>query len=584
MAYLLFLVLVLPLIGAGGVLMITSLHSRILAFLGDEDPPFLTGYFALGIMVLALGLTLALYWMEPVTFVPSLRQSSQIFGSGLRFRSTAALRPLALALALAANGALLLSLGRPDDSSPALLSVTLALFTVGLASLWAANVLTMIVCWAIFDLLRTVGHLAAGGSRRGAIRGLAFGGIATLLLWIGTLLADVPDTSGLWAVMTIGEEQLFPWAAAGLIRLWIYPLHIVAPDDLDVTVPLVLLPLVMSPIVGWGLWLRLAAVGGETFTVNAWWLTPAALAVAIGGFSSWAGPSLRRSLAWMAITVNGTVVLAAGLLEGDRVVALMSAGGATSVLGVGLLLLSAGLSTERYIGERAYWWLYCPALMGALALVGLPLTSGFVTDAALLEAFFDGERLRWASAYLIGRIFLIAALARWLVAVWPWSSTPVELLRDKMDASVGEAERDSLDSLWGYLRPSIAPSLGLGAQALLLLAAGLYPSLFSADATSLSLGGLLSGPGWAGWLLWSGVFLGGAALTWQSDSLRSRIDLGLSAVVDFLRLEWLYEALIGALERALTGLRILDEIVGGAGTLLWSWIVFLMLLLLLLER
>jgi hypothetical protein len=55
-------------------------------------------------------------------------------------------------------------------------------------------------------------------------------------------------------------------------------------------------------------------------------------------------------------------------------------------------------------------------------------------------------------------------------------------------------------------------------------------------------------------------------------------------VVDFLRLEWLYEALIGALERALTGLRILDEIVGGAGTLLWSWIVFLMLLLLLLER
>ncbi len=588
MPYFLFLVLILPLVGAGGVLIINALHSRILAFLGDETPPFLIGYFALGIMVLALGLVLTLHWMEPVTFVPTLRHSSQIFGSGLRFRSDAILRPLTLALALVANSSILLALARPEDASPGLLSVTLALFAVGLASLWAANVFTMIVSWAIYDLFQAVGHLAAGGSRRGAIRGLVFGGLATLLLWIGALLASVPETSGLWAVMSIGEGQAFSWAAAGLIRLWIYPLHLVAPDDLDVTVPLVLLPLVMNPVIGWGLWLRLAAVGGETFIANSWWLTPAALTMAIGGFLAWAAPALRRSLAWIAITVNGTFLLAARLLPSEAV-ALMSAGSLTWVLSVGLLLLSTELSTRSDVRKRIFW-LYLPTLMGAMALVGLPLTSGFVADAALLEALFDGDHLRWASAYLIGRIFLIAALTRWLVAIWPWSSTPIELLRDKilrdklsqdkMDTSADEIKRDSL---WGYLRPSIAPSLGLGAPALLLLVTGLYPSLFSPDAP-LSLGGLLSGPGWAGWLLWGGVFLGGAVLAWQGDSLRSRIELGLSAMVDFLRLEWLYDALLGALERALTALRVLDQIVGGAGTLLWSWIVFLILLLLLLER
>ena len=37
--------------------------------------------------------------------------------------------------------------------------------------------------------------------------------------------------------------------------------------------------------------------------------------------------------------------------------------------------------------------------------------------------------------------------------------------------------------------------------------------------------------------------------------------------------------LVGALERGLGVFRVVDEIVGGAGALLWSWLLFLILLL-----
>ena len=71
----------------------------------------------------------------------------------------------------------------------------------------------------------------------------------------------------------------------------------------------------------------------------------------------------------------------------------------------------------------------------------------------------------------------------------------------------------------------------------------------------------------------------GGMLVWQEENVRYRIDLLLDALYDLLRLEWLYDALVGALERGLSALRAADEVVGGAGALLWSLLIFLLLLL-----
>jgi hypothetical protein len=53
----------------------------------------------------------------------------------------------------------------------------------------------------------------------------------------------------------------------------------------------------------------------------------------------------------------------------------------------------------------------------------------------------------------------------------------------------------------------------------------------------------------------------------------------LGAVHDVLRLEWFYGAVAGAFGRGLSLFRVADQVVGGAGALLWSLLLFLLLLL-----
>jgi hypothetical protein len=53
----------------------------------------------------------------------------------------------------------------------------------------------------------------------------------------------------------------------------------------------------------------------------------------------------------------------------------------------------------------------------------------------------------------------------------------------------------------------------------------------------------------------------------------------LIGVHGVLCLEWFYDALVGALDRGLNVLRLADEVVEGAGTLLWSLLLFLLILL-----
>jgi hypothetical protein len=95
---------------------------------------------------------------------------------------------------------------------------------------------------------------------------------------------------------------------------------------------------------------------------------------------------------------------------------------------------------------------------------------------------------------------------------------------------------------------------------------------------------LFATPALAGWLLWALSLVGGGVLAWQEQAIRPKVELLLTAIHDLLRLEWLYDALVGALDRGLSVLRAADEVVGGGGALLWSWLLFLLLLLILGNR
>jgi len=529
------LAIILPLVGAGGTLGLS---------LVPRARPY-ARYIALMAAGLTTILVVRLTWMKPVMVIPSLWQPSLLFGDAPALRTEVMMQPLALALALVTCSAMLVELSRTEESPPRFVAVSLALLSAGLVALWAANLLTMIIGWAIYDLLQAAGHIAAGGSARTAVRSLIFGGLATLLLWGGALLPSGGVGGKSWVLMTFSSTQMTLWAVAGILRLCVYPFHLSTPDDLDTSPSLVTL-LLLGPVVGWGLWLRLTQANGGSVFGNTWVPVIAGGTLALGGFLAWSCDSTRRMLPWIGMEVTGAVLLTVGL-AGESATAVIAAGSVAWVLGIAVLFLGGGLQREAP-------WRSIPALIGALALLGMPLTLGFVAETTLIEGLTKEGHLGWGGALFFGNLFLVPSLVRWLLSP---SSSPLNNQR------------------WLL----VARGVGLGLLALLLIVAGLHPPLLIHSAMAPSLGALFTMPGVAGWLLWAISLAGGGVLAWQEGNLRPKIEPLLSAAHDLLRLEWLYDVVVRAIDRGLSALRAADEIIGGAGALLWSWSLFLLILL-----
>jgi hypothetical protein len=184
---------------------------------------------------------------------------------------------------------------------------------------------------------------------------------------------------------------------------------------------------------------------------------------------------------------------------------------------------------------------------------------GFVTQATLMAGLTKGGRLEWGIAFFVGNLLLVPSLVRWLLRSL---SYPLP------------------DRRW----LAVTRGVGLGLPMLPLIVGGLHPPLLGGDVLIPSLGTLFATPAVAGWLLWALSLVGGGVLAWQEQAIRPKVELLLTAIHDLLRLEWLYDALVGALDRGLSVLRAADEVVGGSGALLWSWLLFLLLLLILGNR
>jgi hypothetical protein len=523
-------------LGAAGVLGL-SLVPRVRPY---------TRHVALIAVGLSAVLILMFRWVESVPVVRSLWQPSLLFGSALTWQADVPMQPLAFVLSLVTWCSVLVGLSRGEAPRPRLTAASLAVLSAGLVALWSANVLTLVVSWAMYDFVQTAATIAAGGSARTAIRSMVLGNLATLLLWTGAALSGGRADSELWSLMTFGETSLTLWAVAGMLRLWVYPFHLSAPDDVVGASPLVVL-LLLGPIVGWGLWLRLSTASGASILRDAWVSALAAGTLTLGGLLAWSCESPRRSLLWVGIAANGALLLAAGL-AGESAATVIILGSVSWTLGV--VVFSLGDGWQR----GALWW-NVPALVGLLTLLGSPLTLGFVTAATLIGGLVQGSRIEggmtfWGS--LAGYLFLVPSLVRRLL------TSPSVSLPDRR----------------GMV---LARGVGLGVPTLFLIVAGLFPSFVVVGGPSL--GSLLAMPGLLGGVLWAIMLACGGLLAWQEGLLRSRIGLLFGAVHDVLRLEWLYVSVAGAFDRGLSIFRAVNDVVEGAGGLLWSLLLFLLLLL-----
>jgi NADH:ubiquinone oxidoreductase subunit 2 (subunit N) len=501
-------------------------------------------YVSLAVVGLVIVLALVLRWTEPSETIPSRWRPTPLLGVAPVLRNDTLVQPLVFVLALSTGVTELVMLSRADYSSPRLLAIRLGMLAASFAALWGSNPLAVIIGWAAYDLLLAAQYVSFGEAEGRAVRALTLGSLATLLLWGGSLLDGGSGGSVLWTLMKPSDAQLTLWVAAGVLRLWIFPFHLRAPDEMGAQ--LASSVSLLGPVLGWGLCLRLLQTGGDVFAGNGWVSFLAALALGVGGFLAWTVRSPRSMVPWIRMGVTAATLLSATLMGDDSAV-IISTGCVAWALGVTVLLLSDGLRRD------APWW-SIPALIGSLALMGLPASLGFISQVHLLGGIARTPRFWWLAVFFLGNSLLIAALARRLRA-------------------------EALSPLPSSYRLLGIYGIAQGLPALLLLVSGFFPSLLVVGVELPALGMLVSLPRVVGWALWVFALVGGGVLGWQDENVRARIAFLMSAAHDFVRLDWFNESVVGAMEQGLRVLRVVDEVVGGAGSLLWSLLLFLLILL-----
>lgn len=528
-----------PLLGAGLVLAM-ALANRL---------RFVAHLVALAVAGLTIVLVLNARRAGPPPVLLSSWQPTALFGASLAMQVDPSIQPLALALSLCTFSAFLVAASRTEESHSlsAALSTgsSLTMLAAGLLALFSANPLTMIVGWAIYDLAEVGGQILAGESSEAGTRSLVFGTLALVCVWSGAVLSLRGVGHALWSRVTISNVQSTLWAIAAVVRLRVYPFHLATPPGLDIAKPLNV-PLFVGPILGWGLWLRLTQATAGFVGGHPWVPAMAAIAFAVGGFLAWSCRSARSSMPWASMATSGGVLLAAGIAP-DSATTVIAAGGVAWVMGNTLLLLREGYD------RGALWW-SIPSLIGVLAVLGLPLTPGFVAGATLVGGLTETSPGWWGSAFYVGNVLLVSALVRGVL-----SSPPEPVTNQRWSTTVRR--------VWLLL------------LALLLVLASLRPSILFHSNPAPQLGPVFAIPALSGWLLWAASLATGAAIAWLDASLRRNMDLFLNAAHDLLRLDWIYNLMKGALKRGLRIVQTTEEIVGGAGAVLWSLVLFLLIVL-----
>lgn len=552
--------IVLPLLAAGGIF----LASRVFAKRDVDRVRFWTTAVAL---VIAFGIFILVFVLRRSSGVQTISSTAQtplLSQSVVRFQLHPALWSLALGLTLASCSFLLVALGHRANTPPWLAAIPLLLLSLALGALWSATPLTMIVTWALYDLALMFGQIAVGGERCKCVRSLALGNAATLLLWIGVVLAGDGTGSVQWALMPPGGAKMTVWMMAGLLRLGIYPLHFSTPSRINSSSALAG-SLFLSPVIGWGLLVRLAGVSGGVLPVEPWGASAAALTLGAGGVLAWTARSSWKARRWIGMAMTGGVFLAAASVAlavgnqgpaDDMSLAVLTLGSTSWILGVTVLFVGGGLTVSRVL-ERSEAPLTVASVIGALWMIGGPITLGFVAESHSVRDALGAGNWGAAVGFLVAEVFLVAAVLRWLF--------PAALPED----------RES------NLLQQVSDAVGLIVPALALVLIALAPNLILSGSSRLSPSLVFAGPGLIGWVLWMAALALGALLAFHDLYLRPFPASWRETIHDVVLLDWAYGLMIGAFERGFGAVRTIDDILGGRGALLWSFVLFLILILVL---
>ncbi len=487
--------------------------------------------------------------LEPLEAIVLSRWSPEVLlGVSPILRTDPQVWPLALATAASVTGASLVQLSRRPRPPFTLEIALLGILTAVLASLWGNNPLAVLLAWGWSDMMWVLGVVAAGGPSQRLAWGAGANLLATALLWAATLAIGARGSlvsSELASLEGPGRSLLL---VACLLRIGLYPLHLAISTEGAWDLPAAA-PLLLGPVMGWGMLSRVAAAGEVGLLTGAPWLMGMGLAAFVAGaFLAWACPRPREGVPWIGLAANGLLLWGGLSTHGEGGTAIVL--GATAwTLGVSLLVLSRGW-------RRTAWWWAVPPLIGGWALLGGPLTPAAL--ALSYVAASAASAVGRGTVLFVGTTLLTGAMARRI-----FRSAPEE------------AEEP--------LRIA-ARAVGMALPAMLLLLVGVLPSFFLPRGVAIPWWGHFSGRGLIGWGVWLVAVGGGVALARTEGRFRRRLMPILRPLADLVDLEWAYSLVVGGLRRAVRFLKTTAELVEGAGAVFWALVLFLLLVSLVIQR
>ncbi len=426
-----------------------------------------------------------------------------------------------LLISVAFSGLLWTSLAEDAQDSLATGALLAIIITVTWLTLTSGSVLMTLAMWAVFDVGWLAVYLVGDTRSERAIWAAAVSGLASLLLWAISLFLLREGSSGLWWLMRPSPPILTLLRLAGLIRVGFYPFQVIH-KQMPGRSPTLTLVSMMNPLMGVALLYRLLRLPGAPVVpiVTPLWGCASVLWLGLKAF----GRSDQQRV--LATSYGVLVAIVTGALVSHRPDLLLLGAGIWCV-GVALLLVA------RRHHPRTFF-LSWPTVIGVGFLLGVPPSP--------LQSLYVGAfgALPWT-----GRVMLLVGLGL--------------LAASLLSSFVARAECRA-----GSPFPRRWIGLAVG---LVVLCVGLFVSAFRAPPQVPPLP----------FLLWIGaVASGGALLLWGG---RLRVAWAQKAIlIDLLDMQWLYRALWEGAENILGILRVTAEVVEGSGSILWSVLILLLVL------
>ena len=472
-----------------------------------------------------------------------------------------------------------------------ILAINLAVIAASLLFVGSGNLLTAILTWVVVDIFA----LVRSGTRPDSLldakprednytRGLSL--VGAMLLLIGLLPAGPTGPSQEFATGRLPFETIYLMALASAIRAGIYPFHLWLLPNKDERLPVSerLLEHLVPALSG--LWLL-----GWTFSLGAEYLSLrfsvlVILLIALLGsaLAAWTSKNQSDHATLVLITSAGLAALTGALAY--------SVGPSAMIWPTTAFALGGGL---WLVGEQVWqgWGWQIPVSVGALTLIGVPFTPGFLTQPALARLLirdlpalqvspFAGE-LSTSSPFgaLLTPRAIVFALALLLFAIYMVAQTlqVATLLRSFEDGERDDHVAPLLQFRVGAVARLLVACVAIG---LPLAIAGILPSMVVAlaslpDAIPPTLGNppsvVADLPVWV--TLTIPLFVG-IGLVWLRPKVGNILGDWPNRINQVARLDWLFSFGWWAANQASDVWWNAVRVVEGAGYMGWLLVVLLM--------